>query len=160
MARRHRAVLTPADGAAAALGGSATTEVFTGYGAEAGFEDRVREFAARVGGEAPAGYRGCAVGPVEVEGEGEGRGGPAVGLVVGWDSREAHLEAKGRAGGEAFFLSFSFLFFDQLPFPFWTFLLVMLFLFANLVVVGTAPPPAAHSHPGEYPSVARLEEGG
>lgn len=98
----HRTLLSPADGAAAALA-APTTEVFTGYGAEPGFEASVREFAARVDAERPAGYRGCAVGPVAEAVCGPTGGGEkslAVKLVVGWDSKEAHLEAKGKPGGE------------------------------------------------------------
>lgn len=93
-------LLSPDDGVAAALS-APTTEVFTGFGVEAGFDSSVREFAARVVAEGPAGFRGCAAGPsVEDIGKGDGEKGPAVMLAIGWDSKEAHMEAKGNPGGE------------------------------------------------------------
>ena len=100
----HRTVLSPPDAVGAALA-APTVEVFTGYGAEAGFEDNVRDFSAKVDAEKPTGYHAAAVGPVadpvaKGEAQGDADKGLAVKLVIGWDSKEAHLEAKGKSGGE------------------------------------------------------------
>jgi hypothetical protein len=86
--------------------GAPCTEVFTAYGVEEGFaEGNVGRFVSAVGARPPEGFRGVAFGDsVSVpggdgddgDGEGEER---AVRMVIGWVSREAHLEAKGAAGG-------------------------------------------------------------
>lgn len=76
------------------------TEIFTAFGAEEGFAGNVGRFVRAVDGAPPVGYRGA------VFGESVGDGERIVRLAIGWESREAHLEAKGRPGGE-----FSFFFF-------------------------------------------------
>jgi hypothetical protein len=79
------------------------TEVFTAFGVEEGFAENVRRFVGAVDGQPPEGYRGAAFGEgVGLEdgnenGDGEEK---AVRMVIGWTSREAHLEAKGKPGGE------------------------------------------------------------
>lgn len=77
------------------------TEVFTAFGAEEGFAENVARFVAAVGDERPEGFEGASwfgedVDLVEVDGDGE----KVVRMVIGWASREAHLEAKARPGGE------------------------------------------------------------
>jgi len=119
-------LLTPDDGVAAALS-APTTEVFTGFGVEPGFDSSVREFAARVTAEGPVGYHGCAAGPsVEDIGKPDGEKGPAVMLVIGWDSKEAHTEAKGKPGGEYYPMS-NYFYVSFPPFPFSLFPLPFLY---------------------------------
>ena len=77
------------------------TEVFTAYGAEPAFPGAVAAFAAGVAAAPPPAYRGAAVCDSAGEIEGLGR---VVKLVVGWESREAHLEAKGKPGRELYLL--------------------------------------------------------
>jgi hypothetical protein len=81
------------------------TEVFTAFGVEEGFAENVARFVGAVGGERPEGFEGAGwVGEgvgVGVAGE-EVDGEKVVRMVIGWTSREAHLEAKGRPGGEYF----------------------------------------------------------
>ncbi|KAK4128205.1 hypothetical protein N657DRAFT_638629 [Parathielavia appendiculata] len=82
------------------------TEVFTAFGAEDGFVENVRRFVGAVDDNPPEGYRGAAVGEgvglTDGDGNGNGnRGGEnekLVRMVIGWTSREAHLEAKGQPG--------------------------------------------------------------
>jgi hypothetical protein len=82
--------------------GAPCTEVFTAFGVEEGFAENVGRFVGAVDGDAPEGYRGAAFGEsVDLEEDGNGDGGEkAVRMVIGWTSREAHLEAKGKPGGE------------------------------------------------------------
>jgi len=68
------------------------TEVFTAYGAESGFLDNAKRFAEALGAEKPNGYFGSAVGE-GVDGEG------TVMMLLGWESVQAHGEAKGVDGG-------------------------------------------------------------
>lgn len=93
-----------------------TTEVFTGYGAEPGFEATVRKFASLLDADAPAGYHGGVVGPTAEDVSNGDRSvtGPAVKLVVGWDSKEAHVEAKEKTAGESIFSLRGVLFFHFL----------------------------------------------
>lgn len=92
-----------------------TTEVFTGYNAlQSTFAAAVRKFTSLVDaqpGAASTGYRGSAVletvedvavAPAAVLAAPElvSWVGSAVKLVIGWTSREAHLEAKEKAGRE------------------------------------------------------------
>jgi hypothetical protein len=73
------------------------TEVFTAFGVEEGFGEGAERFMRAVGANPPEGYYGAAFG----EGVGDGEGGEkASRMVLGWVSREAHFEAKGKPGGE------------------------------------------------------------
>lgn len=77
------------------------TEVFTAFGAEDGFMGNVWRFVSALDVRPPEGYEGAAVGEGIQVGLDEDRGGEAVvRMVIGWVSREAHLEAKGKPGGE------------------------------------------------------------
>ncbi|KAK4242359.1 hypothetical protein C8A03DRAFT_11478 [Achaetomium macrosporum] len=70
------------------------TEVFTGFGALEGFAGNVGRFVQKMKENPPEGYRGVAFGEsVGLEGEEK-----AVRMVIGWTSREAHLEAKEKPG--------------------------------------------------------------
>ncbi|KAF6798838.1 hypothetical protein CSOJ01_12601 [Colletotrichum sojae] len=84
---------------AAALG-APCTEVFVAYGVDADFAGKTAEFAAGLSTGPVAGYHGNAYGeittPLAVGDDGEK--GPAVTLLLGWDSKEAHLDAKGKPG--------------------------------------------------------------
>ncbi|GAB1311113.1 ABM domain-containing protein [Madurella fahalii] len=71
------------------------TEVFTAFDAEPGFMGNCERFLAMVDGARPDGYLGGALGAVEEEEDG---GKKMVGMVIGWTSKEAHLEAKGKPG--------------------------------------------------------------
>ncbi|KAF9879833.1 hypothetical protein CkaCkLH20_02644 [Colletotrichum karsti] len=78
------------------------TEVFVAYGVEPDFISKTAEFAAGMSrAHAPVeGFHGHAYGEVTtpLAFGGQGERGPAVTLLLGWDSKEAHLEAKGKAG--------------------------------------------------------------
>ncbi|KAK1452175.1 hypothetical protein CMEL01_06749 [Colletotrichum melonis] len=83
------------------------TEVFVAYGVEPDFAGQTAEFAkALVEGRASvAGYHGHAYGEISTplavnaaSGGGDGEKGPAVTLLLGWDSKQAHLDAKAQAG--------------------------------------------------------------
>ncbi|KAL1884238.1 hypothetical protein VTK73DRAFT_3222 [Phialemonium thermophilum] len=93
--------LAPRSGAVASLQAGAT-EVFTGYGVEPGFEANVRDFAKKLDAESPPGYHGGAVGAAVALGRREegysADDGEEVKLVIGWDSKEAHLRAKDEPG--------------------------------------------------------------
>ncbi|KAK0729362.1 hypothetical protein B0T21DRAFT_385435 [Apiosordaria backusii] len=72
------------------------TEVFTAFGTEEGFDEQVGRFVAAIEGNKPEGYKGAAFGAdVKVDGNGEER---SVRMVIGWVSKEAHVEAKGKPG--------------------------------------------------------------
>ncbi|TDZ25856.1 hypothetical protein Cob_v000965 [Colletotrichum orbiculare MAFF 240422] len=79
------------------------TEVFIAYGAEPGFVGQTEDFARGLGG-APGpvpGFHGHAYGEVSTPlgfGADGDQQGPAVTLLLGWDSKEAHMEAKGKPG--------------------------------------------------------------
>jgi hypothetical protein len=80
----------------AAVFGQPCTEVFTGFGVEEGFTGNVGRFAHKMKENPPEGYKGVAFGEsIGLEGEEK-----AVRMVIGWTSREAHLEAKQKPGGE------------------------------------------------------------
>jgi hypothetical protein len=92
------AELSPAESVAGVFT-APTTEVATGYGAEEGYEKNMRRFAELLDGELKgkdAAYHGIAVGATvgDISKEEGGEKGKAVMLVVGWDSREAHLKRK------------------------------------------------------------------
>ena len=78
-----------------------TTEIFTGYGAETGFAENVKDFSEKVDAEKPEGYLGAVHGEVleEISQAPDGPKGKAVKLVIGWTSKDAHIEAKGKPGG-------------------------------------------------------------
>jgi hypothetical protein len=81
------------------------TEIVTAYGIQDGFEKNVRDFAAKVDAEKLAGYHGGDIAKVaeEISKEDGGEKGPALMLVIGWDSLEAHTTAaKAKPGGEFF----------------------------------------------------------
>ncbi|OHF01374.1 hypothetical protein CORC01_03407 [Colletotrichum orchidophilum] len=81
------------------------TEVFVAYGVEPSFAGKTAEFARGLteGRAEVAGFHGHAYGnistPLAVDApDGDGEKGPAVTLVLGWDSKQAHLDAKAKAG--------------------------------------------------------------
>ena len=80
-----------------------TTEVFTGYGAEPGFAENVKSFAEKVDAEKPEGYLGAVHGEVlgDISKGPDEPKGKAVKLLIGWTSKEAHVEAKSKPGGES-----------------------------------------------------------
>ncbi|KAK3898936.1 hypothetical protein C8A05DRAFT_18552 [Staphylotrichum tortipilum] len=71
------------------------TEVFTAYGAEEEFEGNVARFVAEVRGRMPTGAEGAAFGVATGDGTGKEEGG-TVRMVIGWESRERHVEEKGK----------------------------------------------------------------
>ncbi|KAK0669409.1 hypothetical protein QBC41DRAFT_274713 [Cercophora samala] len=73
------------------------TEVFTAFETEEGFEEQVGRFVSAVEGDKPEGYEGADYGG-EVKVDGDGDGEKSVRMVIGWVSKEAHVEAKGRPG--------------------------------------------------------------
>ncbi|KAK4044536.1 hypothetical protein C8A01DRAFT_42716 [Parachaetomium inaequale] len=78
--------------------GAPCTEVFTAFGVEDGFaEGNVGRFVSAVGARPPEGFEGLAFGE-SVQGDDGGGEERAVRMVIGWVSREAHLEAKGAPG--------------------------------------------------------------
>ncbi|KAL1902784.1 hypothetical protein Sste5346_000694 [Sporothrix stenoceras] len=89
---------------------SPTTEVFTGYDAlQSAFAAAVRTFTSAVDAQPPKGYHGAAVmetvedvalSPTAAEAAPAliSWVGSAVKLIIGWTSREAHLEAKAQPG--------------------------------------------------------------
>ncbi|KAK1976103.1 hypothetical protein LZ30DRAFT_735578 [Colletotrichum cereale] len=93
-----------ADSDLAAVLDAPCTEVFVAYGVDDSFVGRTAEFAKGLAqGEAPVeGFHGHAYGaistPLAVEGSEDGEKGPAVTLLLGWDSKQAHLDAKAKAG--------------------------------------------------------------
>lgn len=105
----YKAALSASEPAAAL--GAPCTEVFVAYGVEPGFAAKTAEFAAGLSRDAVAGYHGNAYGeittPLAVGPDGEK--GPAVTLLLGWDSKEAHLDAKGKPGRKFLLLSLPFL---------------------------------------------------
>ena len=90
---------------------SPCTEIFTGYGADPAFPAAVVAFADKVAEQPPPGYHDAAVCDSVDDVKDQGR---VVKLVVGWESREAHLEAKGKPGRECLCL-FHFLLRIVLP---------------------------------------------
>ncbi|EFQ26383.1 uncharacterized protein GLRG_01527 [Colletotrichum graminicola M1.001] len=82
------------------------TAVFIAYGVNDSFLGQTAEFAKGLtqGGASLEGYHGHAYGaistPLAVAGSGDGEKGPAVTLLLGWDSKQAHLDAKAKAGRE------------------------------------------------------------
>ncbi|KAB5580814.1 hypothetical protein GE09DRAFT_1083753 [Coniochaeta sp. 2T2.1] len=77
-----------------------TTEVATGYGAEPGYEKNMRGFndviISDLKDREGSGFHGSVVGvsTEDISKEERGDKGPAVTLVVGWDSKEKHMEGK------------------------------------------------------------------
>lgn len=96
---------SPAEGLDKALE-APTTEIATGYGAEEGYEKNMREFSEVLNGELKgkedAGFHGCVVGTTvqDISREEGGEKAKAVALVVGWDSREKHMEGR-EVGGKS-----------------------------------------------------------
>ncbi|KXX77040.1 hypothetical protein MMYC01_206106 [Madurella mycetomatis] len=80
---------------AAGLFAAPCTEVFTAFGSEPGFLGNCARFLTKVEGTRPEGYLGGALATAAVEDDG---GEKVVRLVIGWTSKEAHLEAKGKPG--------------------------------------------------------------
>ncbi len=78
------------------------TELVTAYGAEPGYETAVATFAGRVDADPPEGYLGSVVAEsvYDVAPTPEGEKGKMVTLAIGWTSREAHVAAKAKPGGE------------------------------------------------------------
>ncbi|KAL0938910.1 uncharacterized protein CTRU02_205520 [Colletotrichum truncatum] len=76
------------------------TEVFVAYGVEPDFVGKTAEFAGGLSKGTVEGFHGHAYGEVStpLAYGADGERGPAVTLLLGWDSKEAHLEAKGKSG--------------------------------------------------------------
>ncbi|CAI4216758.1 unnamed protein product [Parascedosporium putredinis] len=76
------------------------TEFVTAYGVEPTFIGRCREFITKVDASHLEGYHGYAFGEVDqhIAKDAKGQKAPAVILIVGWDSKEAHIEAKAKPG--------------------------------------------------------------
>ncbi|GJC80039.1 hypothetical protein ColLi_02877 [Colletotrichum liriopes] len=93
-----------ADSDPPAVLGAPCTEVFVAYGVDDSFVGRTAEFAKGLteGRGSVEGFHGHAYGeistPLAVEGSGDGEKGPAVTLLLGWDSKQAHLDAKAKTG--------------------------------------------------------------
>ncbi|GKT83425.1 LOW QUALITY PROTEIN: AMB domain protein [Colletotrichum tofieldiae] len=93
-----------ADSDPPAVLGAPCTEVFVAYGVDDSFVGRTAEFAKGLteGRVSVEGFHGHAYGEIStllaVEGSGDGEKGPAVTLLLGWDSKQAHLDAKAKAG--------------------------------------------------------------
>jgi heme-degrading monooxygenase HmoA len=68
------------------------TEIATANGLESGFLDNMQLFLAKIDADKAKGYLGSACGKT--------LDGDMARLVIGWESREAHLEAKSIPGGE------------------------------------------------------------
>ena len=68
-------------------------EFATFHGAEAGFLSNVEKFTKILADGKPVGYLGCAYGPIleEIPGK-DGTEGKAVRALLGWESKEKHLE--------------------------------------------------------------------
>ncbi|CCF43954.1 hypothetical protein CH063_13509 [Colletotrichum higginsianum] len=79
-------------------------KVFVAYGVDDSFAGRTADFAKGLadGRASVEGFHGHAYGeistPLAWEGSGDGEKGPAVTLLLGWDSKQAHLDAKARPG--------------------------------------------------------------
>jgi len=89
---------SPADGLSDVLT-APTTEVVTAYGVEEGFEKNMRTFSDVLHHESQGkdvGFHGSIAGTAvsDISKEEGGEKGPAVALLVGWDSREAHGAAR------------------------------------------------------------------
>jgi quinol monooxygenase YgiN len=76
------------------------TEVLTAYGVEPAFIGQCRDFIVKLDAGKLAGYHGYGLGEVhqDIAKDSAGEKGPAVILIIGWDSKEAHLEAKAKPG--------------------------------------------------------------
>jgi quinol monooxygenase YgiN len=72
------------------------TEVVTAYDIEPVFMDNTQLFVERIEGKLP-GCHGCAYGQVSFA-KGDEENSAVAKLIIGWDSKEVHLAAKGVAG--------------------------------------------------------------
>lgn len=80
------------------------TEIVTGYGIRGDFIKNAKAFGVKMDAAGLKGYHGGAIGEVEEElsqAEGGEKGKSAM-LVIGWDSKEAHEEAKAAPGNGEF----------------------------------------------------------
>lgn len=83
------------------------TEVFTAYGTSDTFlEMRMKPFAAGVDAESPPGYHGSFYGQFDVlmhdlPAPKAAEGGNTVSVIMGWDSKEAHLTEKAEGKGSS-----------------------------------------------------------
>ena len=106
-----RTSLNGCSAAAAAALSSPCTEVFTAFATDPNFlETRMRPFAKCFEREDVPGFRGAAFGqwvPVTFE-NAPLPVGETVGMILGWDSKEAHLAQRGEGKGIFFFSSSSF----------------------------------------------------
>jgi hypothetical protein len=79
--------------------GAPCTEVVTAFGVEPQFIENCRGFAEKVDGGRVDGYHGYGCGEVLAEiAKGDEEKAPAAMLIIGWDSKEAHVAAKSRPG--------------------------------------------------------------
>lgn len=77
------------------------TEIFTAFGAEEGFVANVGRFVAAVDANQPEGYKGGSFAEsVDLSLESTTQQDKVVRMLIGWTSREAHIEAKAKPGGE------------------------------------------------------------
>ncbi|SPQ18871.1 431b65df-f055-47f0-b2f0-fa0f1d8c0597 [Thermothielavioides terrestris] len=74
------------------------TEVFTAFGVEDGFGANAAEFMRSLDGNPPEGYKGAAFGESLADADVDVAGERTARMVLGWTSREAHLEAKAKPG--------------------------------------------------------------
>lgn len=76
------------------------TEVFTCHGVDDGFLDaNMKPFAEGVDKGRPDGFHGLAYGEFDQPADGDLAAGPAVRILLGWDSKEAHLAQRGEGKG-------------------------------------------------------------
>ncbi|KAL2122694.1 hypothetical protein VTJ04DRAFT_3149 [Mycothermus thermophilus] len=75
------------------------TEIFTAFGAEEGFVANVGRFVAAVDANQPEGYKGGSFAEsVDLSLESTTQQDKVVRMLIGWTSREAHIEAKAKPG--------------------------------------------------------------
>ncbi|KAL2269962.1 hypothetical protein VTJ83DRAFT_2146 [Remersonia thermophila] len=75
------------------------TEIFTAFGAEEGFVANVGRFVAAVDANQPEGYKGASYAQsVHLAAEPSAQQDAVVRMLIGWTSREAHIEAKAKPG--------------------------------------------------------------
>lgn len=98
--KENETLVFNAPGDWAAVLAAPCTEVFTSFGVEEGFAANAVQFTSSLDANPPEGYKGAAFGEGIVGGEGQDR---TARMVLGWTSREAHYEAKGKPGGESLF---------------------------------------------------------
>ncbi|KAL1843025.1 hypothetical protein VTJ49DRAFT_3339 [Mycothermus thermophilus] len=75
------------------------TEIFTAFGAEEGFVANVGRFVAAVDANQPEGYKGASYAQsIDLATESSTQQETVLRVLIGWTSREAHIEAKAKPG--------------------------------------------------------------